>query len=406
MDKNKSKDDGILLRQKHFNMTFFSIWIMLITTIQWIMLDMYLPALPVLTRQFHVSESLLNVSLNSGILFVAIGTLISGVISDRYGRKTILLAGFAMNIAGSFACAAAGGVMTLIIMRGLQGLGGGFVLTVTTAMIKDSLTGRRFQTTMTVLQSIAAVGPIFAPAMGSFLINLSSWRMIFIFLGAAALITMLPMIISTDTLPKDLREGLSMRQVLAGARDMMKSKKFVLFLTIMAVLEIPAWAYVGVSSYIFIDEFGLSNMAYGRFYSLGAMTSCLAPFIYLLLTRKLSMHKVVAAAIFAMLLGGVLMLTGGRLSPVFFIAAVLPVLLSEGIIRPLGYVVLLEEFKDAAGTVSSWTHFVLNAVGIVGTSIATLQWSSMITALIILSLACGMIGVACLAGLVRTDHGR
>ena len=406
MDKNKPKDDGILLRQKHFNMTFFSIWIMLITTIQWIMLDMYLPALPVLTRQFHVSESLLNVSLNSGILFVAIGTLISGVISDRYGRKTILLAGFGMNIAGSFACAAAGGIMTLIIMRGLQGLGGGFVLTVTTAMIKDSLTGRRFQTTMTVLQSIAAVGPIFAPAMGSFLINLSSWRMIFIFLGAAALITMLPMIISTDTLPKDLREGLSMRQVLAGARDMMKSKKFVLFLTIMAVLEIPAWAYVGVSSYIFIDEFGLSNMAYGRFYSLGAMTSCLAPFIYLLLTRKLSMHKVVAAAIFAMLLGGVLMLTGGRLSPVFFIAAVLPVLLSEGIIRPLGYVVLLEEFKDAAGTVSSWTHFVLNAVGIVGTSIATLQWSSMITALIILSLACGMIGVACSAGLVRTDHGR
>ena len=376
-------------------MTFFSAWIMVITTIQWIMMDMYLPALPVLAEEFQTTESMLNMSLNSELLMTAVGTLVSGVISDRFGRKPILLAGFGINIAGSLLCACAKGVTFLILMRGLQGLGSGFVITITTAIIKDSLTGSRFQRTMTVIQSIGAVGPIFAPAIGALLINFFSWRAIFLCLGIATLITMLPMIISDETWPEASRKDIRMGQVLEGAVDLGRNKSFMLFLTIMSVLAIPVWAYIGVSSYVYINEFGLGNVTYGVFYSTGSFMSCLAPFVYLLLVKFLKVRKVVSVSISLMAVGGCLILTGGSFSPVIFMLGVLPVMMSEGIIRPLGYVVLLEEFKENVGTTSSWVHFVLNMVGVIGTSVATLKWPSMVMGIWVIALTCTLIALIC-----------
>ena len=90
----------ILLPQKHLNMAFFVVTIMVITTIQWIMLDMYLPALPILKEEFHTTESMLNITINAGIVSTAVSTLFSGTISDRFGRKPVLLIG----LIGSAVC--------------------------------------------------------------------------------------------------------------------------------------------------------------------------------------------------------------------------------------------------------------------------------------------------------------
>ena len=68
----------VLLKQKHMPMGFLAVWLMVITTIQWIMLDLYLPALPILVDEFGVTEGELNVSLNTGIISAAVATLIGG----------------------------------------------------------------------------------------------------------------------------------------------------------------------------------------------------------------------------------------------------------------------------------------------------------------------------------------
>lgn len=391
----------VLLKQKRFDMTFFSIWIMFITTVQWIMLDMYLPALPVLIKEFHVSESLLNVSLNAGILFTAIGTLISGILSDRYGRKAILIFGFVMNVAACFGCGAANNVWVMIVMRAFNGLGSGFITTITMTMISDSFSGNRFKGTMTAVQSLAAIGPIFAPAIGSLLINVLSWRYIFILLGAASLISFIPMIFSTETWPKSKRLDLDLGQVLKGAVAMTRNGAFMLFLAIIAMLTIPAWAYLSVSSYVYIDEYGISNTAYGIYYSSGAIASLTAPFIYLILTRIFKVRKVVSVAIGVLLLGGVILLFGGSLAPIIFMFGVIPLMLAEGMIRPLGMIVLLEEFHDQAGTTSAWTNFTINAVGVVGTTLATLSWSSKVTGLWIIATGCVAVAVICWAIIVK-----
>ena len=172
-------------------MGFLAAWLMVTVTIQWIMLDMYLPALPILVEEFGVTEGELNVSLNAGmtegelnvslnagIISAAVATIIGGTLSDRYGRKPVMIISMLLAIAGCLCCALSRGVVMLSIMRGIAGIGSGSVCTVANAMLKDSFAGKRFQRNMTILQSVAAVGPIFAPALGSFLINISSWRFI------------------------------------------------------------------------------------------------------------------------------------------------------------------------------------------------------------------------------------
>ena len=103
----------VLLPQKHLNMSFFAVTIMVITTIQWIMLDMYLPALPVLKEEFHTTESMLNITINAGIVSTAISTLFSGTISDRFGRKPVLLTGLIGSAVCIFLCAFSKDVFTM-----------------------------------------------------------------------------------------------------------------------------------------------------------------------------------------------------------------------------------------------------------------------------------------------------
>ena len=368
----------VLLKQKHIPMGFLAVWMMVITTIQWIMLDMYLPALPILVDEFGVTEGELNVTLNAGIICAAVATIVGGTLSDRFGRKVIMVLGMLLGIVGNIFCALSNGVAMLCIMRGMAGFGSGVVDTVAAAILKDSFTGKRFQKNMTILQAVAAVGPIFGPALGSFLINISSWRFIFFLLAGGTFMTMIPMLVYTETLPKENRFSNRFRDVAKETVHIAKTPAFSLFLGIIAFLTIPVWAYVAVSSYIFIDGFGLDNTGYGVYYAIGTVFSVVAPFIYLALAKKLNSRMIVRITLLLMLASGIMLLTIGEINPVLLILCVVPMYFSEGIIRPLGLVILLEKYSYVAGSASALIQFVVNIVGSVGTALATMGWNSMV----------------------------
>lgn len=400
-------DHEVLIKQKHMPMGFLAVWLMVITTIQWSLLDMYLPALPVLVDEFGVTEGQLNVSLNAGIISAAVSTLIGGPLSDRYGRKIIMIAGMLLSMLGNMFCGMSTGIIMLCIMRGAAGFGSGIVNTVAAAMLKDSFTGKRFQKNMTILQSVAAVGPIFAPALGSFLINMGSWRLIFFFLAASILVTMIPILISTETLPEENRFSNRLSDVAMETITIAKSPAFSMFLGIIAFLTIPIWSFVAVSSYIFIDGFGLSNTSYSLYYAIATVFSVIAPFAYLFLSKKMNSRMIVRITLILMAASAVMLMTLGEINPVALIVCVAPMYFSEGMIRPLGLVILLEEYSYVAGSASALIEFVVNIVGAVGTAIATIGWQSMIRGTGVITVACAVISIAfwlliCLRGYLRS----
>lgn len=380
--------------QKHLPMGFLAVWMMVITTIQWITLDMYLPALPVLVDEFGVTAGELNISLNAGILAAAVGTIAGGTLSDRYGRKPVILTGLIISMVGNLTCAFANGIAMLCIMRAISGFGSGVVETVAAAILKDSFEGRRFQRNMTLLQAVAAVGPIFAPTFGAIVINLSSWRFVFVFLAATTLITLIPMFVFTESLPSEHRFSNNLKEVGKEAWTIARTPAFSLFLGIGALLTIPIWAFIAVSSYIYIDDYGLSNTSYGIYYAVGAAFSVAAPFVYLGMSKYLANRRIVTTTIMLMAAGGLGLLMLKGVHPLLLLVFAVLMFLSEGMIRPLGLVILLEEYSYVAGSASALIQFVVNIVGAIGTALATLGWASKVQGVGITTLGCTILAVA------------
>ena len=382
----KAKD--VIMDQPKLGINVFAGSIMVLTAVVWMALDIYLPALPILKEEFKVSVTYLNLTLTAGIIATAIGTLIGGPMSDKYGRKPVFASGVGLSLLFTFLCTFAGSVDFLIVVRGLASLGNGIILTVTTAMIKDTFSGRTFKNVMTVLQSAAIIGPILAPSVGSVIITWLSWRWLFVFIAVVSVVPAALILFARETWPEGKRISDSALKAVSDTLHTAGDKPFALFAGVMAVLTIPMWAYISVCSYIYITDFGISNMQYGIFYALGAGVSCISPFLYMVITRHSSTGRACEVCLGLILLSGVMLIAVGGRAPVLFLLSTLPFIIAEGMIRALGMVVLLEQYSHVAGAASAMINFILNIVGTVGASLATLNWNSYITALAVICIGC------------------
>ena len=382
----KVKD--VIMDQPKLGINVFAGSIMVLTAVVWMALDIYLPALPILKEEFKVSATYLNLTLTAGIIATAIGTLIGGPMSDKYGRKPVFASGVGLSLLFTFLCTFAGSVDFLIVVRGLASLGNGIILTVTTAMIKDTFSGRTFKNVMTVLQSAAIIGPILAPSVGFVIITWLSWRWLFVFIAVVSVVPAALILFARETWPEGKRISDSALKAVSDTLHTAGDKPFALFAGVMAVLTIPMWAYISVCSYIYITDFGISNMQYGIFYALGAGVSCISPFLYMVITRHSSTGRACEVCLGLILLSGVMLIAVGGRAPVLFLLSTLPFIIAEGMIRALGMVVLLEQYSHVAGAASAMINFILNIVGTVGASLATLNWNSYITALAVICIGC------------------
>ncbi len=382
--------EEVLVPQPRLGTTVYVTTLIIMMTVQWMTLDMYLPALPVLKTEFGASEALLNISLNSDLFACAIGTLIGGTISDKYGRNPIMIIGLILAGVPLLAAGFSRGVWFLTIMRGLSGLGGGFALTVAAAIVRDSFKGRTFQLVTTLTQAAAVIGPLFAPAIGAFLIEYLSWRWIFFLEAAAILLTLIPFFIAAETWPKEKRQVDNVLQATIQAFDIARDSKYLCFIGWAMILTIPLWAYIGVCSYVYYEYFGVSNLQYAILYAAGTLVSFSAPFMYMFLTKATGTKKTAVIAILMTGVAAILFGTIGHVNPVLFLVAMVPVYLVEGIVRTLGTVEVLNRYHDEAGSASAVNGFGLLIISVPGTAIATMGWSSFITGIAVITGACAV----------------
>ena len=143
-------------------------------------IDLYLPALPQMMRQFQTSTSLIQLSLTACLLGLAFGQLIAGPLSDHYGRKKPLLAGFLVFAVASFLIALTHSVTMLIVMRFIQGL--------SRAVARDLFSGHALTNFYAILNAVNGVFPIIAPIIGGFMIQFVPWEAVFILLGVIGLV--------------------------------------------------------------------------------------------------------------------------------------------------------------------------------------------------------------------------
>ena len=349
--------------------------------------DMYLPALPSMGEYFDASTQLVGMTLTVFFFVFAVSIVLFGPMSDKYGRKPILLAGTLIYTAASLTCALSADIYMMLIGRFFQALGAGAVITVATVIIKDCFRGELMTRILAITQALAVIAPMAAPIIGGLLLNFTSWRGAFFLLTFLGAINFVAACLLSETLPVEKRYQGSVIGSLSLLWILSKNRRFMWVLAMFSLLAAPYMAYLSVSSFVYIEYFALTAQKYSLFFAINSAAAMLGPLLYLKLKRRMSTVALLKFC-FAVSLGAGLAVTSiGHWDAVFFLVAFLPFTIIESAVRPFGMDILLNQAKENAGTASSMINFVQTLFGSIGMMLGTMPWSNFIDGLGIIILA-------------------
>lgn len=250
--------------------------LMLLTVFGPISMDLYLPALPALTRELEASTSLAQLTVTACLVGLALGQLIAGPLSDRHGRRPVLLVGISIYVVASALCATSPTIEVLLGARLLQGLAGGTGIVIAQAAGRDVYAGGaliRFYGRLTVMGGLAAV---IGPLIGGQLSTVTDWRGLFLFL---AIIGILILIASAtlfpETLPPAARSEGGFRRTVGGFRLLATDQVFVGAAVNQGFIYAAVFAYLAGATFVLQGIYGLSPQGYSFAFglnSIGVMT--------------------------------------------------------------------------------------------------------------------------------------
>ena len=371
----KEKND-LSIKQKILGNKGFIIFIGFLSAFVPMSTDLYLPALPKMITTFHTTEQILNLTITFFFIFYAIGMLFWGPLSDKYGRKRILLIGMITYCIGSFLCACSNSVEALVISRIIQALGSGSAVSVSTAMMKDVYTGKKLVAMLAVVQSIAMITPVIAPVIGSFILRYTSWHGIFWTLTAVSILAIIGGLLLEETLLNYSTQKIT--QVFGNLKTVSKNPGFSLLVFIFSITTLPMMAYITMSSYIYIDGFKVPDQIYSYFYACTAVFLIIGPMLYVKLSKKFNSNKIITIDFIVLILSGILLITVGDKSPYIFALSLIPAMLCGNMLRPPSTNLMLAQQNDNIGSASSLISFFNTIMGSVGMFLITLKFGNKI----------------------------
>jgi MFS transporter, DHA1 family, multidrug resistance protein len=337
--------------------------IMIVSILSLLSLDMYMPALPSMTEYFKTSSAVVNITLVGYSLANAFGLLLFGTLSDKYGRKRLLLFGTLDFTLSSMLCAIAPSIWVLVGARILQALGASAGAAVAMAIIKDCFSEGARERVLMAVQIAFVLGPILAPIIGGQILLYFTWRATFWTISVIGVLCVGMAMLYRESLPQEKRYNGTIAGSIGRLAVVGKNKSFIVFLFVVSLLGAPFMAYIASSSYIYISFFGLSEQGYSFFFALAAALSVLGPFIYLVLSRFLSKRTITHIIFVVAFMSGTAIILVGETSPIVFFATFVPFYLSFMVIRPYSTNILMSQHDTDAGATSSLINFTYSILG-------------------------------------------
>ncbi len=313
--------------------------------------DLYLPALPGMTVYFGVPEYQTNLTLILFFLVYSVTSLVWGPLSDRYGRRPVLLVGLVIYVVAGFLCGMSSNVFQLMAFRILQAVGAAAASGTATAIVKDAYQGRRREVTIALIQSMVVLSPAVAPVIGALILRFTSWRGAFMAQAILGLVVLAGAIAFRETIAVRLTGN-----PLASLKRLgvvLRNRTFAYLLLNFSLLGTAGMAFIASSSYIYEETFGVSGQVYSYFFALYAVGMAVGAQVYVRLSRRFSRTSILMGCFAVSAASGILILFIGLLGPWPFILALLPSPVAFSCMRPPAVYLMLAQHEGDAGSVSA-----------------------------------------------------
>jgi DHA1 family bicyclomycin/chloramphenicol resistance-like MFS transporter len=325
-------------------------------------MDMYLASLPSIGRLLDAPTSQVQLTISAYLIGFACAQVFYGPLSDRHGRRPVLLAALGIYLLATLACALSTSIEMLIAARFVQAVGGSGASVLARAVVRDMYEGTRVGRELARMAAIMALAPLVAPLIGGVLETVFGWRSNFVALlgfGAAAL-TMVWFLLP-ETLRQRAPEPVSVASTLRSYRRFLADRSFVIHLGVATCCLSGLFAWISSAAFVLQDIYGLSALAFGVAFAIGSSGYMVGTFIAARFVMRWGSSRTMGLGTVAMALGGLalaLCLALAQNPAIGIIAAIGLYLIGMGMTLAQAQAGALLPYPDRAGAASSLLGFV------------------------------------------------
>jgi DHA1 family bicyclomycin/chloramphenicol resistance-like MFS transporter len=340
--------------------------------------DLYLPSLPAIRAQFGVNEGLTQLTLSLFMAGFAVSQLAYGPLSDRFGRRPVLLGGLGLYIGASLACFLAPSIGVLIAARAVQAMGACAGPVLGRAMVRDLVGPERAAVLLSYIGMAMALAPAVGPMLGGYLQVAFGWRAAFAALmGVATLLALTVALALPETNRHRNARATQPRVLLATYRELMADPVYRGYVATLALTFAGLFSFISGAAFVLIEAVGLSPDAFGLSFATIVLGYILGNFLSSRYTRRFGHDRMIAGGLGCVLAGGLPMAAlalAGVQTAAAVVAPMALFMIGAGLILPNALAGAVGPYPTKAGSASALLGFTqMGGAAVVGALVGHLH---------------------------------
>lgn len=329
-------------------------------------IDMYLPALPQLGRDFGAAASQTQLTLSACLLGLALGQVLAGPISDALGRRRPLLIGVACYALASLLCAIAPSVTALILLRFVQGFAGAAGIVIARAIVRDMHSGVAAARFFSLLMLVSGAAPILAPIIGGQLLRFTTWQGVFVTLALIGAVLWVAAATGlSESLPAKSRQTGGLSAILRTFGSLLTNRVFMGVALSGGLAFAAMFAYISGSPFVLQEIYGVSPQWFSIMFGTNALGIVVAGQISGRLVGRVSPQRLVTIGMACSAIGGIALLLTivAGIGLVGILPSLFLVVASLGLVLPNATTLALTGHPSTAGSASALLGVLQYAIG-------------------------------------------